>query len=79
MKSTFKSAVIKANNVAAEKVPLKLNLFQPIVDPLSPEKQEIIAKTKETLEKETFVWGAFPIVLPESQLETAFAQVKVSW
>lgn len=74
-KSAFKAPVVKAINKDAEKVPIKISLFQGIFDGLPAEKQEVITKAKDTLEKEAFIWGNFPISLPPSQLEESFAQV----
>lgn len=74
-KSLFKSTALKVT-VEAEKLPLQISVLPAIYDSLPPEKQDLINSTKHTLEKEGFLWGRFPLRLPTSALEDAFAQVK---
>jgi hypothetical protein len=74
--STFRSTVIRASNAEAEKVPLPITLY-PSAENLPDEKKEVVLRAKETIEKESFTWGTFPVSLPTSTLEECFSQIRV--
>ena len=71
------SMSIKYVNKEAERLPFEIKIPSALLSALPPDKLELVKELKANIEKDAFIWGNFPVALPESALANAFSQLKV--